>query len=158
MAQHPGASFLDLFNQDPTAFNVAGGFDIAQLNQQAQFAALEAELGRREFGRSLLQDVIGFQQNPFSLTAATRAAGAGGAGGGISPFLSALQQSGGVGQPAPPIFGDVASNLLRDLSVFAGGAGINPRTGRPYTPQEIAFLNIVAQQQQQAPQPRGRVT
>jgi hypothetical protein len=149
------ATFLDLFNQDSTAFNVAGGFDIAQLNLAAQQAAMEAEAGRREFGRSLLQDVIGMRQNPFDLTTAMMAAGAGGVGGGISPFTASLQRSGGVGQPAPPMFGDVATNLLRQLSIYAGGAGINPQTGLPYTPKEIAYLNIV--QQQQAPQPRASV-
>jgi hypothetical protein len=116
---------------------------------------MEAEAGRREVGLSLLQQVTQMAQNPFSPTLAGIAAGATGAGGGISPYMAAFQRTGGVGQPAPPEYFDVATNLLRELSIYAGAAGINPQTGLPYTAKEIAYLNIL--QQRQAPQPRASV-
>lgn len=142
-------SFLDLFNQDASAFNIAGGFDIANLERQSKMDAAAIEQERRNFGLGLLQELFRVQGDPMSIVPAMQAFGA--TGGGVNAPASALAQATEAGASNVSPFGSLAQNLLRDLGVFAGATPVNPNTGRSFTPAEIAYMNIIQARQTQAP-------
>ncbi|KKN72528.1 hypothetical protein LCGC14_0410320 [marine sediment metagenome] len=119
----------NLFGQDP--FNIAGGFDIAGLNLEAQRLALESELARQEFGRSLLQQVMDVQRDPFSIVPALQGFSA--AGGGTLAPAQDFAQTGG--RPADPIFGQLVQQLLQGAGQFAPGG-----QGAPTAPSELQKL------------------
>jgi hypothetical protein len=122
------------------SFNIAGGFNLAQLDLDAQRLALQSELSRQEFGRSLLQQLLDVQRDPFSIVPALTAFGAGGqaGGGGVLAPATDLARTGGAGRPAPAAFGDLASQLLQNAGMFATGPpqakviGVFRRNGRPW--------------------------
>ena len=127
------ASIDDIMN---LLYNVGGGIDAANINLQEQQLSQLMESFRREFGMGLLDRLLEIEQNPFSIVNATRlAAQAGGGPGGIAGGFAA---TGGLGTPSP--FSGLLDRLLEDLGGFAGGNPINPQTGMPLTPDEMAFL------------------
>ena len=120
--------FADLFGGQGQ-FNIAGGFNLSQQELEATRLALQNRLAQKEFGRSLLQQLFDVQRDPFSIVPAITAFGQGpGAGGVLAPAVD-FAASGGKGRPAPPIFGDLASQILKQLGSFATGAGGS--TGTP---------------------------
>ena len=131
------ASIYDLL------YNVGGGMDQATLNLQAQQQAADMENVRHQTGFQLLDYLTGLQQNPFSIVPALQAYGAG--GGGPMASANAFAQTGGIGNPSP--YGAIAQQLIQGLSEFTGGTPINPNTGRPFTPTEMAYLRVFAENQ-----------
>ena len=131
MAQN--ASIDDIMN---LIFNVGGGIDQANLGLQEQQLAQLMESFRREFGMGLVDRLFQIEQDPFSIVNATRLAGQ--AGGGPQGIAGGFAATGGLGTPSP--FSGLLDRLLEDLGGFAGGNPINPNTGSPFTPSEMAFL------------------
>lgn len=117
-------------------FNVGGGIDQANLKLQEQELGQLMEAFRREFGMGLLDRLLQVQQDPFNIVNAVRLAGQ--AGGGPQGIAGGFAQTKGLGTPSP--FGDIVDRLLEDLGGFAGANPINPKTGSPFTPSEMAFL------------------
>ena len=127
------ASIDDIMN---LLYNVGGGIDAANINLQEQQLSQLMESFRREFGMGLLDRLLEIEQNPFSIVNAVRLAGQ--AGGGPEGIAGGFAATGGLGTPSP--FSGLLDRLLEDLGGFAGGNPINPQTGMPLTPDEMAFL------------------
>lgn len=123
-------------------YTVGGGQQQAQQGFDALNLAQQMEGSRNQMGMSLLDYITKVQQDPFSIVPALQMYGQ--AGGGTLAPAAALAASGG--QMNSP-YGDIAANLIRNLSTFAGGAPVNPKTGRSFTPDEMAYINVAAANQ-----------
>ena len=123
-----------MFNPYGGQYTVGGGQIQAEQELQAAELAQRMEMARMQLGQGVMGYLTDLQRDPFSIVPALQAYSASG-GGTLAPN-AAMVQSGGLGQPSP--YGDIVGNLIRGLSEFAGGANINPVTGRPYTPNELA--------------------
>lgn len=132
---YPGLEGLTGY--DPNlVLNIGTGTQQAEQQMTALKDAQQAELSRMQMGQGLLSTLIDVQRDPFSIVPALQAYQ--GAGGGTLGSATALAASGGRGQPSP--YGRLASNLMANLGAFSGGADINPHTGQPYSPGELAYL------------------
>ena len=127
-------------------YNVGGGQIQADQALQAQDLAQRMELSRLGLAQSLMGQLADMQRDPFSIVPALQAYGAAG-GGTLSPIV-ALANSGGQGMPSP--YGSMFDNILKQLGDVAGGNPLNPNTGRPYTPDEAAYLRQLSMNQQQS--------
>lgn len=122
---------------NPFTYNVGGGLDQANMNLQAAQLAQAGELGRRQFGSNLLNQLFSLQQNPFSIVPALQAYGA--SGGGVLAPATAFAQTGGAGAPSP--YGGLVDRLLSDLAGFAVTRGSEAppaasyERGTPYVPR-----------------------
>lgn len=96
-----------------------------QLTIDRALGSLTAFNQQQQVGGSLLQQLMSVQQDPFSIVPALTAFGQGpGAGGVLAPAVD-LAQTGGQGRPAPPIFGELADQLVKALgeSAVSGAQG-----------------------------------
>jgi hypothetical protein len=122
--------------------NVGGGRDDAEMRLQAQQQASAMELSRQQMGMGLMQNIQDTMRDPFSIVSALQMYGK--AGGGTQGPAAALAASGGRGAPSP--YGEIADRLMRGLSEFSGATPINPTTGQPMNPQEMAYLRQLSGQ------------
>ncbi len=115
--------FLDILGDSPappdTGINVGGGINEALIGLSEEELAFKIEGFRQGFGADLLQQLVGMQNNPFSLVPALQAYGA--AGGGTLAPAAAFDATGGAGAPSP--YGNLVQELLAGLSDFALGRG-----------------------------------
>lgn len=130
-------------------FNVGGGGEQAQFGLDALGLSQGMELSRQQTGMGLLDYITRTQQDPFSIVPALQQYAA--YGGGTMAPANALAGSGGVGNPSP--YGAIAQQLIQGLADFTGGTPTNPNTGRPFTPQEMAYLRIIDQRAKPKGQP-----
>lgn len=132
---------------DNLIYDVGGGGEQADYNLQALDLAQRMLATQRQTGLGLLDYVTETQRDPFSIVPALQMYG--GAGGGTLAPQVALAQSGGLGRPSP--YGPIAQNILERLAEFTGGVPINPATGYPLTPQELAYIRLIMSNQGQRP-------
>lgn len=123
------------------AYNVGGGSEQAGFNFDATQLAQQAELARKQTALGFLEYLQETQRDPFSIVTALQQYNTFG-GGTLAP-AAALAGSGGVGTPAPSPYGEMAQRLMEGLGEFTGGTPYNPNTGKPMTPQEMAFLRMI---------------
>lgn len=133
-----------------STLNIGGGSADADRQLALMNLLMPMQLGRQQFGGDLVSQMLGIRANPLNLVTSLNLAGQ--AGGGTGAIGAALAGTGGAGFPTGeaqfPGLDQAIANLLQQQTTFAGGAPINPNTGLPYTPNEMAFLErLVAQEQ-----------
>ncbi len=129
-------------------FNVGGGQQDVENQQWAQmFAAAQKQFGLQQ-GATTLDQLINLRRDPSSPGGILGAAGQLG-GGGTLGQLGALGATGGQGFPT--FLSPIIQRIIEEQSVAAGGAPINPNTGRPFDEQELAYIRMILAQGGQAP-------
>ena len=142
--------YENLLGQDLSnmLFNVAGGQQDVENQQWAQlFAAAQRQFGLQQ-GSTTLDQLINLRRDPSSPGGILGAAGQLG-GGGTLGQLGALDATGGQGFPT--FLSPIIQRIIEEQSVAAGGAPINPNTGRPFDEQELAYIRSILGQQGQVP-------
>ena len=127
-------------SEGDTGINVGGGFNDSLIGLAEEDLATQQQSFQQSFGLNLFQQLIGLQDNPFSLVPALQAFGAAG-GGPLAPAV-AFDATGGAGNPSP--YGNLVQELLAGLSAFALGTGVpgGGEGGVPGTPPDLQDMSV----------------